>query len=100
MSKCPGKQDERILVVGIHVLNDFGHGVRKRVGLAAVIIGCGYPAHHSEAAHVINIHDVHAVKRKVFKIYPILAVGMTLQVELASLGQLGASVPAEHFLPA
>ncbi len=44
----------------------------------------GYPAHYSEAAHVININDVHAVERKVVKIYPILAVGVTLQVQLAS----------------
>ena len=78
MSKCPGKHDERILVVGVHVLNDFSHGVRKRVGLTVVIIGCGYPAHYSEASYVININDVHAVKREVFKIYPIFAVGMTL----------------------
>ena len=35
--------NERILVVGVHVLNDFGREVRKRVGLAAIIIGCGYP---------------------------------------------------------
>ena len=87
MSKCPGKHDKRVLVVGVHVLNDFGHGVRKRVRLATVIVGCGYPAHHSEASHVININDLHAVKRKVFKIYPIFAIGMTLQVEFASLGQ-------------
>src|ERR1700730_3119551 len=34
------------------------------------------------------MHYIHAVERKVLKIYPILAVGMTLQVELTSLGQL------------
>ena len=71
-----------------HVLNDFGHGVGHEIWAAAVIIGCRYPAHHPKAARVINIHDVHAVERKVFKIYPILAVGVTLQVQLAHLSQL------------
>jgi hypothetical protein len=47
-------------------------------GLAAGIIGCGYPAHHAEASNVINVNDVHSVERKIFKIYPIFAVGMTL----------------------
>jgi len=46
-------------------------------GLAAVIFGGGYPAHHSEAAHVINVQHIHAIEREVFKIYPILAVGTT-----------------------
>jgi len=51
-SKFPSKQDERILVVGVHVLNDFGHRVSKRVGCAAVIFDGGYPTHHPKAAHV------------------------------------------------
>ena len=35
------------------------------------------------------IATVHAVERKVVKIYPILTIGVTLQVQLARLGQLG-----------
>ena len=38
---------------------------------------------------IIDIHHIHAVEGKVFKIYPILAVGVTLQVQLAHLSQLG-----------
>ena len=37
----------------------------------------------------MNINDIHAVKREVFKIYPIFAVGVSLKVELASFGQFG-----------
>src|ERR1019366_5415449 len=57
-------QDERILLVGIHVLNDFGYRVSERVGLCAVIFRSRHPAHPSEAAHVVNVDHVHAVKRK------------------------------------
>src|SRR5450631_3893372 len=89
VGKPLGEQDERILVVGIHVLNDFSHMVSQRGGLAAIIIGGCYPAHYSETAHVVNINHIHAIKRKVFKIYPILAVGVTCQVELANLCHLG-----------
>jgi hypothetical protein len=35
--KFSGKQDERILVVGVHVLNDFARSVSQRVGLRVVI---------------------------------------------------------------
>jgi hypothetical protein len=49
--------------------------------------------YHSGLANVtwvlMLIHNVHAVERKVFKIYPILAVGVTLQVQLAYPSQLG-----------
>ena len=62
--------------------------VRKGIRLAIAVIGGRNPAHHSEAANVINVHHVQAVKRKVLKINPILAVGVTRQVELASLGHL------------
>jgi hypothetical protein len=34
--RIAGNQDELILVVGVHVLNDLVHGVSQRVGLAAV----------------------------------------------------------------
>jgi hypothetical protein len=70
------------------VLNDFGRVISKRVGLAAVILRGRNPAHDPEAAHVIDVRNVHAVERKVFKIYPILAVGMTYEVELATLSHL------------
>jgi hypothetical protein len=36
-SKCPGKQDERITVIGIHVLGDVGCSVSQRIGLPAVV---------------------------------------------------------------
>jgi len=77
VSKFSGEQDERILVIGVHMLNDLGRRIRKRVGRTVLIFRSRYPAHHSEAAHVIDVDYVHAVKGKVFEIHPILAIGVT-----------------------
>ena len=77
--KYPGEQDERILVVSIHVLNDFAYSVSQRVGLRVVIIRVRNPAHHPEATHVINVHHVHPVEGKIFKVHPVLAVSVTRQ---------------------
>jgi hypothetical protein len=43
-------------------------------------------AHHSEAANVANVRYIHAVEGKVFKIHPIVVVGMARQSILASKG--------------
>ncbi len=57
--------------------------------MCAIVIRCRHPAHHSEAAHVVNIHHIEAVKREVVEVHPILAVGITRQVEVTRLRHLG-----------
>ena len=39
------------------------------------------PAHHPEAAHVINIDDVQAKEGKIVEVHPVLTIGVTFQVE-------------------
>src|SRR6267378_6259113 len=87
-SKCPGKQDERIRVIGIHVLDDVGCSVSQRVGLPTVIFRGRDPAHHPEATYVVNVHHVHPVKGKVVKVHPVFAVGITRQVEFPCFSHL------------
>src|ERR1039458_10556091 len=62
-SKHPSKQDERILVVGIHVLQDLACSISQRVGLRLVILRGRDPAHHPEAAHVVLCYRVDAAPR-------------------------------------
>src|SRR5271166_1483368 len=74
------EQDERILMVCIHVLDDIVLMLRQRIGLSLGVIRGGYPPHHSEAAHVINIQYVHSVKEEILKIDPVLATWVTRQI--------------------
>jgi hypothetical protein len=69
------------------VLNDFGHRVGGRVGPCEVICSRRYAAHHSEAAHAVNVDHVHAGKESP-QIYPILAVGGKFQLEPSRLRKL------------
>jgi hypothetical protein len=61
--------------------------------LAAAIFGGRDPTHHPEAANVIDVHHVHAVKRKVLEIHPILAVGITFEIEITSVRHLRFRYP-------
>src|SRR5207245_2635267 len=94
--KCPGKQDERILVVGVHVLNDFDHRVSEWVRLRAIILRSRYPAHHSEAGDVINVHDVYSVKREIFKI-PSICYWCNVPSRACGPRPAPALVSTEHF---
>ena len=51
-------------------------------------------------AVIVVLGHIHAVEEKVFEIYPILAVGMMLQVTACAPQPTRCSVPVEHFLPA
>ena len=75
-------------MIVIHVLDDVGCGVSQRVGLRTVIFRGRYPAHHPEAAHIVNVHHVHPVERKVVKVHPVFAVGITGQVEFPCFSHL------------
>ena len=75
------EQDERILVVGIHVLHDISLVLNQRIGLGLGVLQGSYPSHHSEAAHVINVQYVHTVKEEIVKIDPVLAVRVVRQVD-------------------
>ena len=44
--------------------------------------------HHTEAANVIDVHHIHAVERKILEIHPIFAVGITFEIEIASVRHL------------
>ena len=71
------------------MFHDASRGVGQRVRLRVAILNGCHPAHYTKTADIVNVHHFHAVKREVFKINPIFAVGVTLQVERASLGQFG-----------
>src|ERR1022692_4760819 len=75
------EQDERILMVGIHVLHDVALVLDQWIGLCLGVIWGRHPSHHSEAAHVINVQYIHSVKEEIVKIDPVLAVWVTRQIE-------------------
>src|SRR5271157_2081221 len=80
-SKPFREQDERIRMVGIHVLHDVALVLNQRIGLCLGVLRGSYPSHHSEAAYEINVHYVHSVKEEIVKIDPVLAVWVTRQVD-------------------
>src|ERR1022692_3622939 len=75
------EQDERILMVGIHVLHDVALVLDQWIGLCLGVIWGRHPSHHSEAAHVINVQYIHSVKEEIVKIDPVLAVWVTRQID-------------------
>ena len=60
------QQNKRLLVVGFHVFDDPGSGLSQRIWSCVLILSGGNPAHHAEAADVINVHNFRAIKRKIF----------------------------------
>jgi hypothetical protein len=88
-SKYAGKQDKGITVVSIHMLDNAGCSVGKRICLSTTIFQSRNPPHYPEAAHVIDIHNVHAVEGKVFKVHPVFAVGVPLQVQHTCFRHIG-----------
>jgi hypothetical protein len=79
-SKFPRQQHQRIRVIGVHVLDDTVRRVRQRIGLPAIVILRGHPAHHAESAHVVNVHHLQAIKCKILEVHPVFAVRIALQV--------------------
>src|SRR5271157_1891045 len=79
-SKPLREQDERILMVGIHVLHDVALVLNQRIGLCLGVLRGSYPSHHSEAAHVIHVQYILSVKEEILEIDPVLAVWITRQV--------------------
>ena len=86
--KLPCKQNERILVIRVHVLDDSGHCVGQRVRIRGAILGGRNPAHHAETAHIVDVKNLHPVKGKIVEVHPVLAVFVSLQVEVAHVRQL------------
>src|ERR1039458_907784 len=82
------QQDERILMVGIHVLHDIALVLRQGIGLCLGVLRGSHPSHHSEAAHVINVQYIHSVKEEILKIDPVLAIWVTRQVDRTRGSQL------------
>src|SRR5271165_4432779 len=74
-------QDERVLMVSIHVLHDVALVFNQRIGLRLGVIRSRHPSHHSEATHVINVQYIHSVEGEIVKIDPVLAVWVTRQID-------------------
>src|SRR5208283_1493129 len=87
-SKPLREQDERIPMVGIHVLHDVALVLRQRIRLCLGVLRGSYPSHESEAAYVINVQHIHSVKEEIFEIDPVFAVWVTRQISRASNGQI------------
>src|SRR5262252_7590281 len=77
VSKPLREQDERILMVGVHVLHDVDLVVNQRIwpGLG-ILRGC-YPSHYSKASDKVDVHDIHSEKEEIVKIDPVFAVCVT-----------------------
>src|SRR5215472_2077196 len=80
-SKPFGEQEERVLGVGIHELDDVVLVLIQRIGLRFGVIWSRHPSHYSEAAHEISVQYVHSVEGKIVKIDPVLAIRVMCQID-------------------
>jgi hypothetical protein len=82
------EEKESVAVVSVHVIEDALGGVGEGIGLGSGVLRCGYPTHDAEASNVVNVDGFEAEEGEVGEVDPVLAVGMGLEVELASFGLL------------
>src|SRR5271157_1859601 len=70
-------ENERVLMVGVHVMHDVVLVLYQWIGLRLGILRSSHPSHHPEPSNVINVHYIHSVKEEIFEIDPVFAVWVT-----------------------
>ena len=81
----PGEEDQRVGVVGVHVLEDSGRRLPgQRVGLGGGVVLRRHPAHAAVAAHIADAAHLQAPK------------GEVTEVDVIGRCRVGGQVPVAH----
>jgi hypothetical protein len=68
------EQDKRILMVGVHVMQDVDLVVNQRIWTGMGILRGRNPSHNPKASDEVDVHDIHSEKEEIVKIDPVFAV--------------------------